>query len=219
MVFAWFLLAFVVISFGSKALFDSKDLPPLTWLHHCHAVAMLSWFALFALQPTLIERRKIALHRLLGRLSPLVVVAFIGFALPIAQLNWERSGDPLIVTANGVNLVFFIALYSAALVWRGNAAAHKRLMVYATLMLIGPAAGRIPELFDRSPMLTVPIVLSLQLTPLVHDLIVHRRVHPATWFGMAMVLVAIVVILGVSGSEAWIALLERFMGPRGAGTA
>jgi hypothetical protein len=205
----------VIASFGAKAVFDTKDLPPLTWLHHFHAVAMLSWFALFALQPTLIQRGKPGVHRLLGSLSPLVVIAFIGFAVPITLLNWERIGDPLIVTANAVNLVFFLVLYAAAIHWRDRPAAHKRLMLFATVMLMGPAAGRVPELFDASPMLAVPIILALQLAPLVHDLVVHRRVHPATWFGIALVLAAVVLILGLSGLETWIAFLERLLGPRG----
>jgi len=38
--FAWFLLLFVIASFGAKAVFDTEDLPPLTWLHHFHAVAI-----------------------------------------------------------------------------------------------------------------------------------------------------------------------------------
>ena len=176
---------------------------------------MLSWFVLFALQPTLIGRGQPGVHRMLGRRSPLVVVAFIGFAVPITLLNWERIGDPLIVTANAVNLVFFLVLYGAAIHWRDRPAAHKRLMLYASVMLMGPAAGRIPELFDQSPMLAVPIILARQLAPLVHDLVVHRRVHPATGFGIALVLAAVVLILGISGSETWIAFLERIMGPRG----
>jgi hypothetical protein len=213
--FAWFLLLFVFASFGAKAIFDTDDLPPLTMLHHAHALAMLAWFALFALQPTLVRRGRVQAHRALGRLSPLVVLAFIGFALPIAQLNWVRIGDPLIVTANSVNLSLFLGLYIAAIVRRRDPASHKRLMVYATLMLMGPAAGRIPELFDQTPMLAVPIIFTLQLAPLAHDLLAHRRVHPATWVGFTLVLVAIALILGLSGSAAWVQLIETVLGPPG----
>ncbi|MEM9301966.1 MAG: hypothetical protein AAGE01_07635 [Pseudomonadota bacterium] len=38
--FAWFLLAFVILSFLGKAILDTEDLPPITPLHHCHAVTM-----------------------------------------------------------------------------------------------------------------------------------------------------------------------------------
>lgn len=215
--FAWFLLLFVIAGFGSKAVFDAENLPPLTVIHHFHAVAMLSWFGLFALQPTLIRNGNTDLHRLLGRLSPLVVIAFIGLAIPIALLNWVRIEDPLIFTANAVNLTFFVALYSSAIVWRRNTAAHKRLMLYATLMLVGPAAGRFPEIFGQPPTLAVPIILALQLAPLAHDLIVHRKVHPATLTGVALAMAAVGLILGLSSSEAWVGVLERVLGHGGAG--
>lgn len=122
LLFAWFILLFVVASFGAKAVFDTADLPPLTYLHHLHAVSMLGWFGLFALQPTLVHLGRTGTHRLLGRLSPLVVLVFFAFALPIARLNWARMGDPLIITANGVNMLLFLGLYLAAIRWRCRAA-------------------------------------------------------------------------------------------------
>jgi len=213
--FAWFLLLFVVGSFGGRALFAAGNLPPLTWLHHAHAVAMLSWFALFAFQPTLIHLGKVDTHRLLGRLSPVVVLAFIGFGLSISKLNWQRIGEPLVATANGVNLLWFAGLYVAAIAWRRHAATHKRLMVYASLMLMGPAAGRIPEIFGQPSLLAVPLMLGMQLAPLLNDIVVHRRVHPATWVGLSLALASILVILGLGGSDAWVAVLEEVLGPPG----
>ncbi|NDY95074.1 hypothetical protein [Wenzhouxiangella limi] len=37
----------------------------------------------------------------------------------------------------------------------------------------------------------------------------------ATALGMALMMAAVVVILGISDSEAWHAILEQVMGPRG----
>ena len=53
--YAWFILFFVIACFGAKAIFDPEGLPPITKLHHFHALTMLSWFFLFALQSTLIR--------------------------------------------------------------------------------------------------------------------------------------------------------------------
>jgi len=159
--YAWFLLVFVIVCFAGKAIFDTADLPPLTSLHHIHALSMGAWFVLFALQPTLIARGQVGLHRSLGVVSPLVVLAFLVTALMMTTLNWARMGVPLIPTANGINLVLFLGLYGAAIAWRRKSAVHKRLMLYATLSIIGPAAGRIPEIFDASPFLAAPIVLVL----------------------------------------------------------
>jgi len=187
--FAWFILAFVVCSFLGKALFDTKDLPPLTLVHHFHALAMGSWFVLFAVQPTLVRMSKVDLHRLLGKLSPLFVLVFIFFAVKISILNWHRMSDPLIPTANYINLILFIGLYGAAIYHRAKPATHKRLMTYASLIL-----------------------LVLQVVPLIHDIIVEKRVHPATIAGLVAVLAATPIILVLSGFPPWINFLGVMMG-------
>jgi hypothetical protein len=210
--YAWFIFFFVIACFGAKAIFDSDGLPPITPLHHFHAVTMLSWFFLFALQPTLVRFNHFKLHRTLGQLSPLVVIAFIGFSISISLLNWDRTGRTLIITANGVNLTIFICLYVAAIIKRQQAATHKRLMLYATISLLGPAAGRIPEIFDQSPFMSVPIILALQIAPLVHDKIVHRKIHKATWIGFLIMLSTIPIIVGLSESSAWKDILINILG-------
>jgi len=213
--FAWIILLTVIVCFGAKAVFDSDDLPPITPLHHLHAATMLAWFILFALQPTLIHFGKLSLHRSLGRLSPLLVLSFLAFAAQISLLNWQRMGFPLIPTANAVNLTLFAGLYIAALAYRHNVGTHQRLMLYATLAMMGPAFGRIPEIFDQTPVMAVPLILGYQLAPLVHDRLVYGRIHRATWIGFGLVLVAVPIILGLSESEAWAAILNNLLGPGG----
>lgn len=215
--FPWAILVFVLISFGGKAAFDTANLPPLTPYHHLHAVAMLSWFGLFALQPTLIHLGKIPTHRLLGRLSPIIVVAFLVSSTVMTGMNWRRLGDPMIVTANAINTLAFVLLYAAAIAWRLRAAAHKRLMLYATLGLIGPAAGRIPETLDLHTLLTLPILLALMLTPLIRDWRARGRPHPAAWIGFGALFAANLAAGFVAGAPGWIAMLNSALGPQGSG--
>lgn len=213
--FAWLILLTVVICFGAKAVFDSDDLPPITPLHHLHAVSMLAWFVLFALQPTLIRTGNRGLHRLLGRLSPILVLVFLGFAVQISSLNWQRMGFPLIPTANAVNLVLFSSLYVAALYWRRDSATHRRLMLYATLAMMGPAFGRIPEIFDGSPLLAILPILIYMAAPLIYDRRQYGQVHAASWVGAGLLLATIPLILSLSGSASWATVLEAVLGPRG----
>lgn len=210
--FAWVILGFVVISFVGKALFDAKDLPPITPLHHAHALTMGAWFVLTAAQATLAFTGRIGAHRALGRLSPLVVIGFIAFALPISKLNWDRMGEPLIITANAVNLMMFLALYGAAIALRRDTASHQRLMMFASLSILGPAAGRIPEIFDASPFLALPLLLIFQGAMIGCDLIVEKRLHPATLAGAASFVLAIALVVTLSDAPAWRAFLERALG-------
>jgi len=210
--FSWVILFLVIISFGGKALFDADGMPPITRLHHFHAVAMMAWLLLFAIQPTLIRAGHYSAHRLLGKFSVIVVIIFFGFAISISMLNWDRTGQPLIVTVNALNLLLFTAFYVSAIMWRTEAAKHKRLMLYATLSLMGPATGRLPEIFDITPFASVPIMFSLQLAAVVHDKMVHRKVHKVSWIGFAVFLITIPVILTLSESSAWNDILVNVLG-------
>lgn len=126
-------------------------------------------------------------------------LAVIGFAVPIALLNWHRVGEPLIITANSINLTFFMGLYGAAFAWRRTPAVHKRLMTYAALLLIGPALGRIAEVFGQPPESIAPLIFGLQLAPMIRDYVADRRVHPAAWVGFAVTVFTIPLILGLGG--------------------
>lgn len=209
--FPWFILFMVVACFAGKAIFDYENLPPITPFHHVHAIAMLSWFTLFAVQPTLIHFGKVSLHRRLGKLSPLLVLTFVAFAIPMSLINWQRIGDPLIFSANLVNFILFLSLYSASIYFRKKTAAHKRLMLYATLTLVGPALGRLAEIFSVDHVSVAPMMLVLLLLPIVRDLIADRRVHPFTWIGFAVVFSSIPIILGLSTAEGWHAIIESVL--------
>jgi len=213
--FSWVILAFVIIAFGGKAIFDTADLPPITLMHHFHAVSMGSWFVLFALQATLTERGNVALHRTLGRFSPIVVITFLIFAAIISKLNWLRMGEPLIVTANTINILLFLGFYTTAILKRRDTDSHKRLMVFATLAIMGPAAGRIPETFDANVFFAVPISFAFIFTPLVYDRFFRRKVHRATIIGTVLLISSIPILLTLSGLAEWISVLETVMGPRG----
>ncbi|MEO0422992.1 MAG: hypothetical protein AAF184_11685 [Pseudomonadota bacterium] len=213
--FAWTILAFVIVAFGAKALFDTKDLPPITLMHHFHAVTMGSWFVLCAVQASLIARGKGSLHRTLGRLSPLLVIAFVSFAAVISKLNWGRVGEPLIVTANSINVLMFLGFYLTAILSHRHTATHRRLMMFASLALIGPAAGRIPETLDANIFLALPISLVFIFTPLAYDGLVRKRIHRATGVGTLLLVLTTPAIVLLSESPEWIALLESMLGPQG----
>lgn len=213
--YAWTLLGIVVFCFGGKAIFDAEGLPPITPLHHFHAVSMMSWFVLFAVQPTLIHYGKYKQHRLLGQWSVVLVLVFIGLGIAMSLHNWERTGRVLIVTANATNLSLFIIFFLAALYWRQVADTHKRLMLYATLFLMGPAIGRLTEIFNLSPYYSVPILIALQLTPIIYDKRIRGKVHPVCWIGFVAFFITIPIIVGLSESLAWKAMLVDFLGPAG----
>ena len=80
-------------------------------------------------------------------------------------------------------------------------------MSCAMLSLMGPAAGRLPDILDVSAFLAAPIM---------HDWLANRRVHPANWAGFGLVLAAIPLNFALRESAGGAGVLEGLLGPRGA---
>jgi len=101
-----------------------------------------------------------------------------------------------------VDLVVFAVLVGAALYWRNRPAAHKRLMLLATLSLLGAALTRLPFAIEEPALALGPYCAIALLCP-PYDWVSYRRVHPAFLWGTAW-LVATVPLRAILGfSETW----------------
>jgi uncharacterized membrane protein YozB (DUF420 family) len=112
-----------------------------------HAVAFSAWLVLLTAQVLLVRAKHTALHMKLGlaafALAPVMVVS--GYFSEVYTQRWHVAHPPN-------NFQFFIlpifwmlsfgALATAALVARKNPAAHKRLIVLATTVIVGAAYDR-----------------------------------------------------------------------------
>jgi hypothetical protein len=112
------------------------------------------------------------------------------------------------------SLTAFALLLSAAMLLRGRPQAHKRLMLLASIAVLGPALARIARWpgFGGEQGPFVPLVLLLLIAAIaIHDLVTTRRLHPATSIGG---LALIVILVGASvfgGSEAGLALVRELL--------
>ena len=79
---------------------------------------------------------------------------------------------------------------------RKQAEWHKRLMMCATVSILGPGLGRLlpMESFGRAaPMVMFGAILLFALAGPVYDLIIRRRVHPAYIWGVATILISMLI--------------------------
>jgi hypothetical protein len=108
---------------------------------HIHAAVYVSWLVLLTVQTVLIDRGRVALHRRLGMfgagLATLVVVMglVVTYVVENRMLGTPRA-DPAFISTLLVDVLNFATLAAAALMLRGDAAAHKRLMLLATMSLL-----------------------------------------------------------------------------------
>jgi hypothetical protein len=151
---------------------------------------------------------------------------------PAAAAAGASSGGPQITRqaalqimwGNVGTIILFPILVATALWMRRRSDVHSRLMLLASMALVGPALGRMqafPSLWGittSAPVITacfaiLPIVadLMLPLTLVGHDLLTTRRLHRATLWGVLGYFVSAVGFFSVIpatpvGSALWRAL-------------
>ena len=116
---------------------------------------------------------------------------------------------------NLATLLAFVLCVAKALARRRESDAHKRLMLLASIAIVGQATQRIGFLIDFAPLGILSLV-ALPLVVFAYDLWSRKRVHWATVWGSA-VLVACIVLTGViANSPIGAAVMDRVY--PGAGT-
>jgi len=187
---AWLNLALVVAGFGHAYFFagmvTAKLASPLV---HVHAAILTSWIAVQAAQPMLVSAGRVDLHKKLGALGmalaaavPVIgVLAVIG---EVRRLVHESVEGDLVFAITAVADFAVLAFLGLRQRTR-NLSAHKRLMLLATISILGPPVGRLA--FGHSDLGyfgTFAIFLALLVA---FDLVTLRRVHRATLLGVTLI--------------------------------
>jgi uncharacterized membrane protein YozB (DUF420 family) len=198
------LLAIVLVGFGRtfylRALFTARPLPTLLLLH---GIALTLWFALAVLQGALAMKEQRKWHGRIAWLAIPVVLATVcsGIAVNLRlaiQIESASSPENMFVWANFMSLASFVILVAAGVARRRDYAAHHRLMLFASLAIIGPAFARFafwPAVglgLSFAPLFAVAGMLLLILLAIGYDVLTSRRVQPATLAGVAGVLIPLV---------------------------
>jgi hypothetical protein len=179
---------------------------------HVHAAVFSSWILFFILQIVLVSVGRVGWHRSLGMFGAVLAVSMIVFGFLAATQSFARGFSP---PGSGIppatfyaipccEMVTFLALFVAGFLMRSDAAAHKRLMLIATLELLGPAIGRWPfAIVHKAPPLVSLIIVLLLLFIAAFDLWTRREVHRATLRGGSFVIVSQLVMFPIGQTAHW----------------
>ena len=124
---------------------------------HLHAFTATVWMLMLVAQPLTIRTRRLACHRLLGRVSyvlaPLVLLSIVLLAHSRLQgLNAEAYAIQTYVLYLQVSLAVLFGLsYALAIYTRRTVALHARFMVCTALTLIDPVVIRLMFWIDPTP--------------------------------------------------------------------
>ena len=113
---------------------------------HLHGAFAFGWVILFVIQTSLIRIKNYHLHIKLGILGVFMALGTAITMLPagVFQVKNEGLGPTAISTIVGVctSAVIFLSLAVAGIICRKKAAAHKRLMLLATIEVLWVAWWR-----------------------------------------------------------------------------
>jgi hypothetical protein len=193
---ALLLLAAVLIGFARTyylaGLFRA-ELPSM--VVHIHGALFSLWVLLLIAQVGLVCTGHVKWHMKLRMIG--VVVAGLMVVAGLATLfgalrrhaEFHLSAD-IVFTGNLMQLLAFAALVAWAAWARRDSPTHKRLMILATVAIIGPALVRWPFAFASSIPGLVGLLYVVPILLVAFDLWTLRRVHRATICGtLAIVLI------------------------------
>ena len=208
------LLVSVLVGFAPtfylRPLYSTHSLPIVLYVH---GTVLSCWFILTVLQGWLIRTKRYQLHRQIGIAIAVYAALVVAMGLVAdlrmaSEIRTAQDGDNFVVWGNFFSLVLFTSYVLLAVVLRKRSDAHKRLILLASISIVGPALARFTEWpifpggMNARPYYGGGGLLLLYGVLIVYDLIVRRRPHPASWIGALALLAcsAIAVYLAVSGA-------------------
>jgi len=176
---------------------------------HAHAVVFMGWVAIYLLQNIFVATNRMALHRRLGWIAAVWMVAMVvmGFVVTIAMVRLGHVPfffRPLqFLVFDPVAVLTFAGLTTAAIILRKRTEWHRRLHFCGMTILLAPAFGRLlpmPLLQPWAWEAAFVVPLLFPLAGMWADMRRDGRVHPAWYWGMATILASFVVVEAVTYS-------------------
>ena len=183
----------IVMGFGPEILKHARTGQSYPLIIHFHAAFFVGWLLLLTTQVLLIRVRRTDLHRKLGiagmAMAPAMVVVGIMAGIMTEQMNFgTQLSRPPFLAIEFTDMLAFAGLAGAAFVLRGNAQAHKRLILMATFYIADAGfsrwlGGSVHGLLGSGfPGRFAGLYLGTDLLLLAlggYDLATRKRLHPA----------------------------------------
>lgn len=209
----------ILTGFGGDIVHHlSAHEPAFPLIVHFHAAAFVGWMALFTTQMTLIRTGRQDLHRKVGvaAIGLAAVMVVLGPATAVYMDSLKFAADhkpPAFLAVQFSDIVAFVVLLTAGLLWRKSPSAHKRLVLLATLYITDAGFARAlggpihAALGDGYAATFLGLYLGNDTLILGfggYDLATRGRLHPAFVAGVTFVLaIQLAAVWLLTQSTAW----------------
>lgn len=185
---------------------------PLTPLLHLHGFVFTSWLVLLLIQTTLVAAHRTDIHRRLGIAGGVIATLMVLVGVTTAVIRASQGATPqggppplvFLVVPLGDMLVFPI-LVGAGFYYRRRPDVHKRLMLLATVSILGAAIARLPfAILQAGPPAFFGLTDVFIVVCVLYDLITLKRIHRATALAGLLIVVSQPLRLIIGGTHAWL---------------
>ena len=214
-------LAVLLLGFSRSFFLLPLFAGPPSWaakeaIFYAHGAIFAAWFALLATQVVLIRVGRVRLHRRLGYagagLGALVFAVGVLAGLrasrrPGGFIDVPFPPDQFLAVPLLEMLVFGVLLV-LAVVSRRDPGRHKRLMLLASIDLLGAPVARITSMAGplAPPSLDIIVYAALVTLVLLWDVVTQRRLRADTLVGGAAVVGLNAAALPIGATTAWLAI-------------
>ncbi|WP_375446609.1 hypothetical protein [uncultured Fibrella sp.] len=176
-------------SYFSKLFPGTND---YNFYFHFHAVIMTLWVLVLIIQPILIRKKELALHKVIGKLSYIVMPLLFISVILLTHVQLQKridivngeislSGPSPHLLLPFKDLLILGIMYIIAIVHRRDVNIHARAMIATGIVFIEPALSRfLIEITDSVPVGFLTTI-GLVYTILIALMVVERKQKKGRW--------------------------------------
>ncbi len=212
----FFVLIFIITNLGfyKTYLIHFPKFDGFPWVYHIHGMLAMAWVLMLIAQAYLIREKKYELHKLVGKLSYVIMPLFLAslfFAAKesyLTNIKTKPQADVLANMTNGGTIdIFFIGLiFALAMLYKKNVGYHLRFMASTGLIILAPGLGRFVFAFLEIPfpLALIPMLLCTTGAGIIWLITDIRNKKSAFPMGVYVVISLIMFVIGAgSHSASW----------------
>jgi uncharacterized membrane protein YozB (DUF420 family) len=189
---------------------------PMSFLLHVHGVVFSAWVTVFLVQTLLIARGSRRLHQRLGWIAVGIAATMVILVVAAMIEQLRRVGGfpppPLALALSAFDIIVFAVLVGAAIYHRKQPDWHKRFMLSATILLLGAPMFRVVIHYvgiaeiSKVGIVSTLLVDAFFLPCFTYDLMTRRRIHPAYFVALVLIVLDQIAQVKVVSWTPWINL-------------
>lgn len=182
---------------------------------HFHGIVLTLWFGLLIIQPILIRKKLIHIHRLIGKFSYFLVPVIVYSMLVITKHMYIRETATTMTEEERLadlylplsQMLIFTVLYILAMVNKQKPPLHLRYIISCTLVLLAPGLERIPIYWFGQPEQPSTLFAFIITDILLIGLIIYDRKNNQKYnayiISLVLLLLAHITYLFVPMTDYW----------------